>query len=382
MPGTSVLMFAGSLLGTKLAPDPSLATLPIGCMILGVAATSIPAAELYRRRGRRFGALVGIVFYILGMLCGLLATTQMLFSALILAGFLTGVSQSFVQQYRFAAVETVTRAEDIPQVLSLAMLAGVVAAWIGPEVAFRGRYLIWEDAEYAGSFIIVMALAVVAAFIMAGFKNPERREVDEVKEARPLREIAKNRLYVYAVASGAIGYGVMSFLMTATPISMTEGHHHSLADAKWVIQSHITAMFLPSLITGVVIQRLGIHKVLPLGSVILLVSLLIGFQGHDVMHYWWALVLLGFGWNWLFIGGTTLLPETYEPSERFRAQGFNDFLIFGVQALCSLAAGFVLNLWGWNTMLVLCLPLLVGHLVMAFWWVRKSAEAAAFSEGS
>ena len=238
------------------------------------------------------------------------------------------------------------------------MLAGVVAAYVGPETAQNMRHSV-DWGEFSGSFLALSGFLTCALLALCFYPDSKLVRETSVASQRPLLEIIGQSRFILAVSASAIGFGVMSFVMTATPVSMHNVDHHSLDDTTWVIQSHIMAMFLPSLFSGLLIAKLGAAKVISTGLALMVGCLGIAYVDQQLMHYWWALVLLGVGWNFLFLGGTTLLTQTYRPEERFKVQAFNDFLVFTPQAIAALSSGLVLSQLGWNWILALSLPWLI-----------------------
>jgi MFS family permease len=354
-----IIVFIGGLLSTELTTNPSLATLPISLMILGVAAGSIPAAIIARANGRKFAAFTGFSCLFVASLLAVLSTKLALFELFTLASFLFGIGSAFTQQLRFAAIESTDKEEDIPKILSILMLSGVFAAFLGPEIAVTAKEWLESPHGYAGSFLLLAFFIGLAALIMVFFKEPEIKETQNSGDARPLSDIVKQPIFIISVCTATIGYALMSYLMTATPLSMHHMQGHSLVETKWVIQSHIAAMYLPSLLTPWLLKKVALKGLLKLGSVIYMVVALIAFSGQEVMHYWWALVLLGIGWNFLFLTGTSLLPQSYNPCERHKVQATNDFILFGFQAFASLMAGWILFSGGWNYLVLSSLPFIV-----------------------
>jgi MFS family permease len=363
-----IIVFIGGILSSELASDPSLATLPITLMILGVAAGSIPAAMLAKAKGRRFAVYAGLSCLLIASITALISAKIASFELFVFASLLIGVGGSFTQQLRFAAIESTLNSEDIPKVLSILMLSGVFAAFLGPEVAVVGKNLINSPHGYAGSFVLLAVLILGAMLIMLAFKNPIIKSNETVGNTRPLSEIAKQPIFLIAISTATIGFALMSYLMTATPISMHHMQSHSLQETKWVIQSHIAAMYIPSLFAPWLIKHLKLKGLMIIGTLIYTIVAYIALSGHEVMHYWWALILLGIGWNFLFLTGTSLLPQSYQDSERHKVQATNDFILFGFQAAASLLAGWVLFNAGWHWVVLTSIPfILVLFAVIAFY---------------
>lgn len=376
MAASPVIVFIGGILSTSMASDPSLVTLPVTVMILGVACGAIPAAMLAKKQGRRFAIFTGYS-------CGLVATLTAMVSALIssfelfvFSGLLFGISTSFIQQLRFAAIESIKDDNDIPTVLSILMLSGIFSAFLGPEVAVVAKDWIASPHGYAGSFLVLAGLIVCAMLIMLKFKNTHVENHQQTGDSRPLSEICKQPIFIIAILSAAIGFALMSYLMTATPLSMHQMHGHSLHDTKWVIQSHIAAMFIPSLFTAWLVKKIGLKNLMLIGSVIYALVTAVAFSGEQVIHYWWALVLLGVGWNFLFLTGTSLLPQSYKPSERHKVQALNDFIIFGLQATASLLAGWVLFKAGWYMVVFTSIPFIAILFAVTWFYYLKERKRA------
>ncbi|MGB1197420.1 MAG: MFS transporter [Thalassotalea sp.] len=366
-----VIVFIGGILSAQMVTDKSLATLPITMMILGVATGSIPAALLAKKKGRKFAALFGFSITFIACLLASYAIYIATFEWFILASILFGLSTAFVQQLRFAAIESTTDENSIPTILSILMLSGIFAAILGPEVAVVAKDWIASPLGYSGSFLFLAVLIVVAMVVMLAFNDPKVSHQQSVTETRSLLAIAKQPVFLISIASAAIGFALMSYLMTATPISMHHMHGHSINDTKWVIQSHIAAMFIPSLFTAFLVKKIGLKNLMLLGTIIYTTVAFIAFSGEQVVHYWWALLLLGIGWNFLYLTGTSLLPQSYQPNERHKVQAMNDFIIFGFQATASLLAGWVLFKAGWHGVVMSSIPFILLLFIVSWYYYRK-----------
>ncbi len=359
-----IIVFIGGLLSNELTTNASLATLPISLMILGVAAGSIPAAMIAKSKGRKFAVFTGFSCLLVAALLAVLATQIASFELFTFASFLFGLGGAFTQQLRFAAIESTDNEEDIPKILAILMLSGVFAAFLGPEIAVTAKEWLTSPHGYAGSFLLLAFFIGLAALIMVFFKEPEIKDIASKGEARLLSIIIKQPIFIIAICTATIGFALMSYLMTATPLSMHHIQGHSLVETKWVIQSHIAAMYIPSLLTPWLVKKIALKGLLILGSVIYIAVALIAFAGQEVMHYWWALILLGIGWNFLFLTGTSLLPKSYEACERHKVQATNDFILFGFQAFASLMAGWILFTGGWNYVVLTSLPFIVALFII------------------
>jgi len=361
MAGTSLMVLLAGIIGVEFAPSTELATLPIALVVVGLALSTLPTGHLLARFGRR---RVFVAYGCLAVVAALTAATSLVldtFTGFCTAAFMLGWAGAAGHQYRFAALEAVP-AEMAPKATSVLLFGGILAAFIGPEIAVRGRDLLATD--YAGSFLLltVSYLAGIALISFHRDKHPAATGQDGA--GRPLREILRSPVVVLAICSAALGYGIMSLLMTATPISMHTHAGHSLEATKFVIQSHIAAMYLPSLLYALLFDRLGFNGMLWSGAAVYGLCLGIAAFNTEFLGYWLALVLLGIGWNFLFLSGTNLLPLGYRREERFRVQSFNDFVAFSVQALASLSSGWFLYHIGWRGLVVVCLPFLAGFAAL------------------
>jgi MFS family permease len=352
---------AGGIVGQSLAPSPLLATLPITALVVGLATAAVPVALLVRRVGRRTGYMIGAGVSVTGALLAARATAIGSFATFCAATFLMGAAAACVQQYRFAAAESVG-ARHTGRAVSLVLVGGIIAGALGPEIGRRGRH--WFGAEFTGAFVIVAIVQVAAMVLLAGLRMPAPAAVAPTGPAPSFRAFLARRSFRLAVLAAGSGSAIMSFLMTATPISMHVHDAHSIDDAAFVIQSHVIAMFAPSLLTGWLVDRLGVSRMMMAGTLAISAAIAASASGHSVAAYWTGLVLLGLGWNLLFIGATVLLTRSLDPAERFRGQGLNDFMVFSSQALASLAAGAVLHRFGWIAMNLAAAPLLVVLLVL------------------
>lgn len=366
---SSLVVFIGGIIGTALAPSDELATLPIASIIVGTAVFTVPISFMMRKFGRRTAFLIAIGFSIGFSLLGAYSIYTQSFYLFCFSLLLIGMATATLNQFRFAAMESVS-AELMPQAASTVLLGGIVAAFIGPEVALFGRTLI--SVEYVGSFLLLSSLFGAGLIPVLFYQNSNPSEENESGNVRPLSVIIRQPAFLVAVASAAIGYAVMSFIMTATPVSMHVMDGHSLEETKWVIQSHILAMFLPSLVSAYVIKKIGTIRMMLVGIFAFSICIAIAYSGHQVGNYWGALLLLGVGWNFLFIGGTTLLPSAYRSTERFKVQAVNDFVIFGTRAFSALSAGFIVHAFGWETLLLVSVPFLLIPVWAILYFTKRS----------
>ena len=367
---TISLVTLGGIVGRILAPTPALSTLPLSLFVVGTAMATVPAAWSMSRIGRARGFACGAALGLVGALVSMLAMTAASFPLFCLGGLFVGFAAAFSQQYRFAAAESVREAYAA-QAVSVILLGSIAGALLGPELAVRGES--WVDgAPFAGTFLGIAACYVIAGLLLLMLRDsgPQAATPTSV-EIRPLRQMVGRWIFVVPVLGAAVGQGVMVFVMTAAPLSMHVADGHPLAAAAAVVQAHVLAMYIPSLFTGALIGRFGTVRVMLAGTAIFCVMVVIGFLGRGVLHYGGSMVALGVGWNFLFIGGTTLLASAHQPAERFRAQAVNDFSVFGLSAIGSLSAGVVIQLFGWHAVLwASLLPVLATMLVLVWTWQR------------
>ncbi|WP_298958046.1 MFS transporter [uncultured Roseibium sp.] len=374
----SIVIATGPLVGyMMLDEDKSLATLPVSTMVLGTAFGTIPAGMIMRRYGRRAGFAGASL---LGVLAGLLASfavfrdSFLLFS---LACCLGGFTGAFVQQYRFAAADTASNAFK-PKAISWVLAGGVLAGIVGPQTVIATKDL-FSPILFAGTYLAQAGLALVAFVLVLFIKIPKPPRISHAQAGgRPLLEIMAQRRFIVAAACGICSYALMSLVMTATPLAMiacglTE------TDAALGIQWHVLAMFGPSFFTGSLIARYGKERVVSIGLALLAGCSVVALMGIELTHFWTALVLLGLGWNFGFIGATAMLTEAYRPEERNMVQAANDFLVFGFVAAASFSSGALLNAFGWGTVNILVFPfvaLCLGLLGWLVWAERKEVTTA------
>jgi len=366
---TIALVTLGGIIGASMTDNQALVTLPLSLMVVAVASTAIPASMLMRRIGRRRGFMVSSTVASAGMFIGVLALQQSSFVLFCAATMMLGVNTAFTQQYRYAAAESVTQ-PYVARAISFVLLGSIGGAFLGKELATRGQAWV-EGIPYAGTLAVLGFLFILQALLMSLLREPAMHEEHEMAQSdRPLKDIVLQPVFLTAVSGGAVAYGIMTLIMTATPLSMHLNDGYSIEATSSVIRAHVLAMYVPSLAAGFLIDRVGVTRLMLAGAAGLLVTSLIGLQGHSLLHYWWALVLLGVGWNFLYVGGTTLLTYTYSLAERFRAQAVNEFLVFGISATASLLAGTVMFYFGWTTLMLVPIPLLAA-ICAALLWTRR-----------
>ena len=369
MAGISMMVLIAGIIGTEFAPSAGLATLPIALSVVGVASSTLPTGKLLHRFGRR---PVFIVYAFIAIGAAALASASLvlgLFSGFCLAGFLMGWSAAAGHQYRFAALELVP-AQLAPKATSVLLLGGILSAFVGPELAVLGRNLL--STEFAGSFLLLAGSYTVGLVIISFHHESTAGYSEHHSKGRPLGEILRSPVVILAISSAALAYGVMTFIMTATPISMHKHAGLSLEATKFVIQSHIVAMYLPSLAFAWLFGKFGFRGMLWSGAIIYVACLGIALINTQLIHYWLSLVLLGIGWNFLFLSATNLLPYGYRPEERFRVQSVNDFLVFSIQAIAALSSGWFLYQWKWQGLLWASVPLMMGFTLLL--WFTKALD--------
>src|SRR5262245_43819530 len=371
----SVLITVNALAGYALAPDKAIATLPVTAYLVGSALAAIPISLLMKRIGRRAGFTVGAICAILGSLVAAWGVYAQNFWLLCAGVVVLGVYFAAAQYYRFAAADSVP-ADFKSQAISLVLAGGIVGGFLGPETSKLTNDMV-SGHLYVGAYVSLIGFAIASIFLLRWLDIPQLKESERMDAGRPIAAIARQPAFIVAVLCGMVSYGVMNLLMTATPLAMIDAHH-PFNDAAFVIQWHMVGMFAPSLVTGFVIQRVGLVPVLLAGVALNLVCIAIALAGLDVMHFWSALVLLGVGWNFLFVGATTLLTESHTPAERAKVQGVNDALIFLTLVVSSLSSGALFTYQGWQTMNTWAVPflLLAGAGIAWLAWLRRQPRAA------
>jgi len=374
MTSTSLMVTVAALVGQMLAADKTLATLPIGVQFTATMATVIPASLLMKRIGRRAGFSVGALLGAAGAGLAVAAIFAGSFVVFCLAGAAVGAALGFAMFYRFAAADAADPTFR-GKAISLVLTGGVVAAVAGPQLARWSRDL-FQPALFAGCFVAIAGLWLAALLLLQLVDIPRPSELERRAGGRPLAAIVRQPAFVVAALGAMIGYGVMSLVMTVTPLAMI-GHAHEFDDAAFVIQWHVLGMYAPSFVTGHLIARVGVLNVLAAGVALIGACVAVNLSGTGVMQFWAALTLLGLGWNFLFIGSTTLLTETYRPEERAKTQALNDFLVFGTVAMSSFASGAVHNHFGWSAVNLAVIAPISAVLIAVLWLRRRRAALAA-----
>jgi MFS family permease len=360
----TMLSFAG-LVGHMLAANKNLSTLPVSLVMVGAASMTIPASFLMRRFGRRAGFMVGICCSILSGALGASAIWHHDFQLFCFAALFQGVYQAFAQYYRFAAID-VSNIDFRARAVSYVLGGGIGAALIAPTLA-RWSNLYFEPATFMGAYILISVLGVIGLIPISFLKVPPLEESHLAGPQRPISVIIRQPIFICAAVNAAAGYALMSFMMTAAPLAIVACGLLP-TDASHVIQWHVLGMFLPSLFAGRLLQLFGTIRLLFAGALLFFLSAVAGFSGQSIVHFGVALVFLGIAWNFLFLGATTLLAEAYEPAEKAKIQGINEFLVFSTTATASLSAGVILNLYGWQTLNVLLLAILSFAVATTIWY--------------
>jgi len=369
----STLIAINGLAGLALAPYIGLATLPVTCWVLGGAIGTMPASLHMKRVGRQRGLSTGTLWGIVGALICASAIWAQSFWLLCFGTLVFGVYNAYGQYYRFAAAD-VASGDFKPVAISLVLAGGLVGGILGPT---SSRWTIGLlSPKFMAAYLVLIGFAVVTMLLLRLIRIPTPSAAEASATGRPLRVIAAQPKFIVAVLAGAIGYGVMNFLMTSTPIAM-QVCGHPYGDTAFVISSHIIGMFGPSFITGPLIKRVGVLPVMFAGVLFNLAAIGTALSGISVAQFWCALVLLGVGWNFLYIGGTTLLTETYRPEERARAQGTNEQAIFIMMAVSSFTSGMTVTTAGWARVNLFALPLVAIVGVALIWFAMKSRRVAA-----
>lgn len=372
--GTSMLIVVSALAGYMLAADKSLATLPLALQWTATMATTIPASLLMRRHGRRLGLSVGaLIFSGAGML-GVVALRLGSFELFSVACMCVGSGNAFAQYYRFAAADSAPESFR-GKAISLVLAGGVVAAVVGPELAkITVDWLL--PALYAGCYAALSVIALIIVFVLQGVRIPRLSAEQLSSSGRPLLEIARQPVFVVAVLSGMLGYGSMTLIMTATPLAMM-GCGFAFSDTATVIQGHVLAMFLPSFFTGSLIQRFGVLRIIAAGSLLTAGCLIANMSGIAFANFWTGLALLGLGWNFMFVGGSTLLTQAYTTQERGKTQAANDFIVFSSSVVAAFGSGMLQNKFGWvavNAGIAPAMLLALGSVVWLTLHRRKTMQ--------
>jgi len=369
----STLIAINGLAGLALAPYIGLATLPVTFWVLGGAIGTMPASLHMKRVGRQRGLTTGTLWGIVGALICASAIWAQSFWLLCFGTLVFGVYNAYGQYYRFAAAD-VASGDFKPVAISLVLAGGLVGGILGPT---SSRWTIGLlSPKFMAAYLVLIGFAVITMLLLRLIRIPTPSAAEQSAAGRPLREIAAQPKFIVAVLAGAIGYGVMNFLMTSTPIAM-QACGHPFGDAAFVISSHVVAMFAPSFFTGRLIRRFGVVPVMLTGAALNLACIGAALAGLAVANFWWSMVLLGVGWNFLYIGGTTLLTDTYRPEERAKAQGANDQTIFIMMVISSFTSGMTVTSAGWERVNLMALPLIALVAAALIWFALRQRTGSA-----
>ena len=352
-----VTVFLSGIVGSKISPIQSLSTLPISVSIIGIAFGAIIATKLMSLIGRKAGFIIASLVSSAVSILAAFSIMEQNFVMYCIANFFIGIGMAFTHQYRFAAAESVEKSKA-PKAISIILLGGIVSAFLGPSLANYSKDIVTTHL-YVGSYLSLAILTFIPSIIFLFYKNNSKLNYNEKSSGRSYMELISQPKFLQAVVASAFGYAIMTFLMTATPISMHVMEKMSLDKTSIVIQFHVAFMFLPSLITGNLIKKYGHNIIMYLGLIMYSVTILISFLDQNFYNYLFALIFLGIGWNFLFISGTSLLVLNYKEEEKFKAQGFNDFIVYSIHAIGSLSAGVFLMLTNWKIMNIFCIPILL-----------------------
>ncbi len=369
------VMTLSGVVGQQLSPDPGLATLPIAMMMLGTVFSTLPASLYMKRVGRRHGFITGASLG--GVAGGLLS-----FGAIALGSFwlfcagnlLLGLYQGFAMYYRFAAADVASPAFR-SRAISFVMAGGVAAAFLGPWNASAATGLI-AGVPSGGPYLVIAILALLAIGLLTQLRVPPSGEPQPGESSRPMAVIATQPKFRVAVLAGAVGYAIMILVMTATPLAM-RAQGFEMSQVAFIMQWHGLGMFAPSFVTGSLIARFGVERILLTGAILLIGTVLVANLGTSLAHFWVALVVLGVGWNFLFVGGSAMLSTVHGEAERGKVQGVNDLIIFTLVAIGSLMAGQLLHHLGWEVLNLTMLPLILLVVLATLWFSVKAKSPLA-----
>jgi MFS family permease len=361
---STIFVATGGIAGAMLAPDKGLATLPLSLMVIGIWIGTLPVGALAKKYGRRFALEAGSA---IGILAGLISSWAVLrgsFPLFLLGCFCAGIYGASYQSYRFAAADTASDAFR-PKAVSWVLAGGVLAAVIGPQLIIFTKDL-WQPYLFAATYLGQALLALAGATVLIFVKIPRPAQTKDAAGGRPLSQIIRSPRFISAAICGAASYGLMNLVMTSAPLAML-ACDHSVTDATLGLQWHVLAMFVPSFFTGNLIARFGIERIVVAGLALIFASAVVAILGVTLWHFWTALVLLGVGWNFAFIGATAMVTQCYAPAERNKVQAFNDFLVFGSMAVSSFSSGQLLANFGWNAVNEVVFPTVLAAAGLLAW---------------
>jgi len=360
----TVIVATSAIIGSMLAPDPALATLPISVMVAGMWMGTLPVGMLAKACGRRFALQTGSAFGIASGLISCAAVLRASFPLLLLGTLCGGLYAAAHQSYRFAAADTATP-HFRPKAVAWVLAGGVFAALIGPQLVIFTKDL-WPASLFAATYLAQSACALLAAMVLTLLQIPRPKVSHSLADGRPLSAIAVQPKFVVAVVCGVASYTMMNMVMTSAPLAMVECSH-TVGQAALGIQWHVIGMYAPSFITGSLILRFGVWRMMAVGLVLIVAAASIEVAGTTLWHFWLGLALLGIGWNFAFIGATTLVTECHDPHERNKVQAFNDFLVFGAMAIGSFSSGALLARYGWAAVNEMVYPVIAVAVLLLLW---------------
>ncbi len=367
------LISMNGLVGYSLVDTKTLATLGATTYVLGSALATMPMSLWMARVGRRRGFMAGALINVLGCAIAVVALLAGSFALYCAATAIIGIYNAVGLQYRFAATEVASTA-DKARAISLVLAGGIAGGFLGPAITRWGQHMF--ATPFLGSFAMLAGVAVLALAVQSQVRVPKPSAEERSGGGRPLREIIRQPVFIVAALSGGLGYGLMNLLMTATPLAM---NFCSLpyAQAALVIQWHVVGMYAPGFVTGTLIKRTGVLRVIGAGIVLMGAGSLVALNGVTLAHFVLALVLVGIGWNFMYTGGTMLLTEAYKPAEKARTQGANDFIVFSIMGVSSFSSGALVSAAGWEVMNWGALPVLVLIAGVVLWYARHRSTMAA-----
>lgn len=371
----SLIFTVAAVIGYSLAEDKSLSTLPVAFMMIAMMAMTAPSAMVMAKFGRKFGFWMGACIAMLGAVSGMGSVYYGNFWLLCVACACIGAGNAIAMQYRFAAAEAAPP-EFRARAISYTMLGGLASAFIGPNLASFARG--WFDTvPFLGTFVALIGLQLLLVIAIGQLRLPDMRGHKHAEPARPLKTVLGQPAVMVAIVAGALGYAVMSFVMTATPLAILDCDY-AFGEAAFIIQWHVVGMYAPGFFTGNLIKRFGALKIIQVGALLNFVCLAVGLSGQDLMaNFWVSLVLLGVAWNFMFVGATTFLTENYRSSEQARVQAINEFAVFGTVAIASLSAGTIYAGSGWVTLLYsAALPVGLVLVIVAGYAIRRKVQTA------
>ena len=366
--GRSLLLATSPVVAYAMAEDKALATVPTSLIVIGTALATIPAAMLMRRIGRRWGFVVGALVGVAGGVTCAMGTAREDLWLFALGAFLFGAFSAFAQLFRFAATD-VAESDYRSRAISLVLAGGVIAAFVGPEMAKLGQHLL--STPFVGGYWLMVGITVLTGIALTALDIPRQTRAERDGPKRPLRVVMAQPVFIAATTAALIGQGVMTFLMTATPIAM-QNVHHVFADTAFVIEWHIFAMFAPGFFTGWLINRFGEVAIIQIGILLQLACVGVALSGEDVTHFWLSMALVGLGWNFTFTAATSLTTLAYTPAERDATQGATNFIVYGFVALLSLSSGALVHYFGWMWVNIGAFPLLILAGLVTLWYSARA----------